>query len=266
MRKLLQVTAIASYILLLSGCASDSIEDLLPACDTKTIVVQATAIALPGCTDTGQIQLSASGSTDFSYSLDGINYQSSPDFTGLGAGNYTVFARDGEGCTGSADFVLESNDGLTLNLTASVADCGEDNGNIMADVTGGTGVYEFSINGGAFQSGSDFANLAADEYEITARDSDGCTTTQMINVATDVTLSGNIMTIITTNCAISGCHGDSRSPLMNTADEIIASAERIRVRALGLDPGRQPMPPSGFISQELQDQIDCWVNDGALNN
>lgn len=266
MRKLLQGSAIASYILLLSGCASDSIEDLLPACDTKTIVVQATAIALPGCTDTGQIQLSASGSTDFSYSLDGINYQPSPDFAALGAGDYTVFARDGEGCTGSVDFVLESNDGLTLSLTASVADCGDNNGSISADVTGGTGVYEFSINGGTFQNGSEFSNLAPDAYEVTARDSDGCTTTQMVNVTSDITLSVDIMPIITANCAISGCHGDSRTPLMNTAEEVVASAERIRVRALGLDAGRQPMPPSGFISQELQDQIDCWVNDGALNN
>lgn len=266
MRKLSQVSAIAIYILLLSGCASDSIEDLLPACDTKTIVVEATAIALPGCTDTGQIQLSASGSTDFSYSLDGINYQPSPDFTELGAGTYTVFARDSEGCTGSTDFELASIDGLTLSLSVSVADCGEDNGSIAASVTGGTGTYEFSFNGGAFQSGSDFTNLAPDEYEVTARDSDGCETTQTINVTSDVTLAVDIMPIITANCAVSGCHGDSRSPLMNTPEEVVASAARIRVRALGLDPGRQPMPPSGFISQELQDQIDCWVNDGALNN
>lgn len=266
MRKLLQVSAITFYALLLSGCASDSIEDLLPACDTKTIVVVATAIALPGCTDTGQVQLSASGSSDFSYSIDGVNYQASPGFSGLGAGNYTVFAQDSEGCIGSTEFVLDSNDGLTLDLTATIADCGDNNGSINASVTGGTGIYEFSVNGGTFQSASEFSGLSPDEYEITARDSDGCTTTQSVMVTSDVTLSVDIMPIITANCAISGCHGDSRSPLMNSADEIIASAERIRVRALGLDAGRQPMPPSGFISQELQDQIDCWVNDGALNN
>lgn len=266
MRKILQVATLASYVLLLSGCASDSIEDLLPACDTKTILVEATAIALPGCTDTGQLQLTASGSSNFSFSLDGVNYQSSMDFSNLGAGNYTLFARDNEGCVGSAEFVLESNDGLTLNLSVGTADCGEESGSISADVSGGTGVYEFSLNGGAFQGNSDFSNLSPDEYEVTARDSDGCTTSQVVNVTTTITLSGDIMPIITANCAISGCHGDSRSPLMNTAGEVIGSAERIRVRALGLDAGRQPMPPSGFISQELQDQIDCWVNDGALNN
>ena len=262
----MQVAAIAFFILLLTGCASDSIEDLLPACDARAIMVEATAIALPGCTDTGQIQLSASGSANFSYSLNGVDYQSSPDFTGLGAGTYLIFAQDNEGCVGSGEFTLASNEGLTLELTVDNADCGEDNGAISASTSGGTGVYEFSINGGAFQNGNNFSNLPANTYEVTARDTEGCTTTQMVNVTTGITLSGEIMSIITTNCAISGCHADSRSPLMNTASEIISSAERIRVRTLGLEPGRQPMPPSGFISEELQDQIDCWVNDGALDN
>ncbi len=266
MRKLLQVATLASYVLLLSSCASDSIEDLLPACDTKTIVVEATVIALPGCMDTGQLQLTASGSSGFSFSLDGVNYQGSTDFSNLGAGNYTLFAQDNEGCVGSTDFVLESNDGLTLNLSVGASDCGDENGSVSADVSGGTGVYEFSLNGGTFQSGSDFSNLSPGEYEITARDSDGCTTSQNVNLTTAISLADNIMPIITANCAISGCHGDSRSPLMNTAEEIIDVASRIRIRALGLETGRQPMPPSGFISQELQDEIDCWVNDGALNN
>lgn len=266
MRKLLQVAAMAAFVLLLSRCASDSIEDLLPACDTKTILVEVTINALPGCTDTGEVQVNASGASGFTYSLDGINFQPSSTFTALGAGNYTVRVQDDEGCEASTDFVITSVDGLTLTLSNENVECGDENGSIAASVTGGTGDYQFSLNGGAFQSSTDFTNLAAGEYEVTVMDSDGCTTTQTSTLTSSISLVADIMPIINTNCAISGCHGNSRSPLMNTPEEVIDAAARIRVRALGLDDGRQPMPPSGFISQELQDQIDCWVNDGALDN
>ena len=266
MQKFLRPLGFFSWGLILAGCASDSIEDLLPACDQKTITVEATTVNQPGCSNTGVIRISASGSEGFSYSIDGVTYQTSPEFTGLGASTFTVFAQDDEGCTGSSTFSLESTEGLTMNVTVESTACGEENGGLLAEVTGGTGVFEYSIDGTTFQSEANFASLASGEYELTARDSEGCTTSQMVNVTTTVSLAVDIMPIISTNCAISGCHGNSRSPLLNTPEQIIGSAARIRARALGLDAGRQPMPPSGLISQELQDQIDCWVNDGALNN
>lgn len=252
--------------LILAGCASDSVEDLLPACDLKMIIVEGTAVAQPGCSNTGVIRVSATGSSNFTYSLDGIDFQSSQEFTDLGSSTFTLYARDAEGCMGSVDFNLESRDGLTMNVTVNPTGCGVESGELIAEVTGGTGTYEYSIDGTSFQNADNFGNLSSGEYEVIARDSEGCTTSQTVTLLTNISLAADIMPIISNNCAISGCHGDSRSPMMNTPEQIIGAANRIRVRALGLDAGRQPMPPSGLISQELQDQIDCWVSDGALNN
>lgn len=44
------------------------------------------------------ITISVSGSGDYEYSLDGLTYQDSPEFSGLGSGIYTVFVRDKNGC------------------------------------------------------------------------------------------------------------------------------------------------------------------------
>lgn len=52
------------------------------------------------------IEISASGSGLYEYSIDGDTFQGSPIFTGLVAGNYTVFVRDKNGC-GTVERVLE---------------------------------------------------------------------------------------------------------------------------------------------------------------
>lgn len=44
------------------------------------------------------IEIIASGNGNFEYSIDGTNYQDSNYFTNIEGGNYTVFARDKEGC------------------------------------------------------------------------------------------------------------------------------------------------------------------------
>ena len=76
-----------------------------------------------------------------------------------------------------------------------------------------------------------------------------------------ITLSGNIATIIQTNCASASCHGGNRSPLLTTNEEIIAAASRIKART-----GAGTMPPSRPLSSEDIEAIACWVDAGAPNN
>lgn len=51
---------------------------------------------------------------------------------------------------------------------------GASDGSITLSANGGNG-FTFSLNGGAFQSPSKFNNLAAGNYMVTAKNSDGCT-------------------------------------------------------------------------------------------
>lgn len=54
----------------------------------------------------GSLTASATGSTGFTYSINGTAFQSSGNFTGLAAGNYTVTAKDVNGCTGTASVTI----------------------------------------------------------------------------------------------------------------------------------------------------------------
>jgi len=75
------------------------------SCASKTIVVTATPTNAAGCTG-GTITASATGSTGFTYNIDGGAFQSSGTFTNISAGDHTVIAKDGEGCTKSASVTV----------------------------------------------------------------------------------------------------------------------------------------------------------------
>lgn len=74
----------------------------------------------------------------------------------------------------------ESADCSTLAASVSGAgrqnptDCTSSNGSISAVANGGKEPYQYSLNGGAFQSNPEFVNLGAGEYSLTVRDVNNC--------------------------------------------------------------------------------------------
>src|SRR5690606_2984971 len=66
-------------------------------------------------------------------------------------------------------------DGPSVQVTETgEAECGESNGFITVAATGGSGTYEYSLNGGAFGAEPRFESLSAGSYTIVARDENGC--------------------------------------------------------------------------------------------
>jgi gliding motility-associated-like protein len=133
----------------------------------------------PACGQSnGSITANATGGTGgYEYSLNGGAFQSGATFSNLGAGSYTMVVRDAAGCTAAANTQLNSANGPSLSLSSSNPACGQSNGSITANATGGAGGYEYSLNGGAFQSGATFSNLGAGSYTVVVRDAAGCTAT-----------------------------------------------------------------------------------------
>ncbi len=128
----------------------------------------------------GSISATASGSSGFTYNLNGGVFQASGNFANLAVGTYTVVAKDLNGCTGSTVFTLTAPNpctGITINVTATTINpttAGATNGSISASASGSNG-FTFNINGGAFQATGNFNNLAAGAYIIIAKDVNGCT-------------------------------------------------------------------------------------------
>ena len=77
-----------------------------------------------------------------------------------------------------------------------------------------------------------------------------------------VTFTATILPIISTSCAITGCHvpGTGRQNFMDN-NTIKNNAEEIKERTQIRD-----MPRRGSLTQKQIDQIACWVDNGAPLN
>jgi gliding motility-associated-like protein len=131
------------------------------------------------------------GLLPFTYSLDGIDYQTSNVFTNLASGYYYVTAKDASGRTSSTStFVANNCPAVTLTYTNET--CNSANGTITCSGFKGTLPYEYSIDGTNFQSSNVFTGLAAGPYTITIKDANGYTGT---NTAT---IKNNCLTVSAT--------------------------------------------------------------------
>ncbi|HQG76595.1 MAG TPA: PKD domain-containing protein [Bacteroidales bacterium] len=119
----------------------------------------------------------AGGYGTYQYSHNGgTDWQDSPLFTNLSAGSYSMVIRDRANPLCRMDLgpvVINEPDALAATVNSTDATCfGANNGTItISGATGGYGVYEYSINGGAsWQASNTFPNLAPGTYNVRMHD------------------------------------------------------------------------------------------------
>jgi hypothetical protein len=189
------------------GCTDTAVVDIAvipPAnpCNGVTITVTASKTdASPGQAN-GSITASATPAGTYTYSINSSAYQASGNFANLVAGNYTVTAKNADGCTGTTQVAIGTNDpcaGITVAVTATAVNptTGQSNGSIAASATGGTG-FTYSINNGPFQASGNFTGLAAGDYLVTAKNSNGCTGVKNVSLVATNPCAGITVTVTTT--------------------------------------------------------------------
>jgi len=155
---------------------------------------------------------------------------------------------------------------LAINETQSTS-CGQSTGSFTVSGSGGTGTLSYSLDGQTFQSTGTFSNLKSGTYTVTVKDETGCTNTLdvIVNLTDETSLANDVVPMIQTNCAISGCHvSGAQSPNFSDKANIINSAQRILART-----SQRTMPPiaSGKTLTDQQiELIRCWVDAGAKDN
>ncbi|MFZ4058651.1 MAG: beta strand repeat-containing protein [Ferruginibacter sp.] len=188
-------------------------------CSGVNIVVATTQVDPTLNQSNGSITATATGSTGLTYSINGGAFQASGGFSNLAAGTYTITAKNGNGCTGTKQVTLNGVNpcaGVTVAITTTQVNptTGQSNGSITATATGGSG-FTYSKNGGAFQTSGTFNNLAAGNYTITAKNSNGCTGTKVVALGATNPCAGVTITVTTTQV----------NPTLNTSNgSITASA------------------------------------------
>lgn len=256
-----------------NGCTGSSVFTLTAPnpCAGITIIVTATTVnPTSAASSNGSISASATGSTGFTFSINGGPFQATGNFANLAQGSFTVTAKDLNGCLGSAVFTLTAPNpcaGVTIlvsNVVTGNRPCEPANGSITATGSGGTTPYTYSINGGAFQISNIFSGLAAATYTITAKDANGCTGT--VNATVNDLVAGPLFlavkNVLDNNCV--SCHNNviSNGGMNWTVDcNIVTFKDRIRERAVNGNPSS--MPPTGLLPASERTKITNWINAGG---
>lgn len=108
--------------------------------------------------------------SDLDYSLNGGTYQTNNVFTDVppGMGHY-IDVRHSNGCIQRTEtFDISDYEPLTLVLEDGALN------EIVAVVSGGTGDYEFTLNGESYGSTNTFLIYESGDYTVTVTDSNGC--------------------------------------------------------------------------------------------
>lgn len=177
---------------------------------TDSVITQ---VKCNGGTDGSILATGHGGSTPYTFSINGAEYQSSGSFSGLAAGNYTLNVTDALGCSSSTNFTITQPSPIVFAAPQTTsASCGNANGQILVSATGGTGTIKYKRGAGAYQNSGLFSNLAAGSYIITARDGNLCTTAIKVTVSDQ---GGPTLTIVsTTNVS---CYGGNDGSIVLSA-------------------------------------------------
>ncbi|MBL4703469.1 MAG: PKD domain-containing protein, partial [Flavobacteriales bacterium] len=182
-----------AYLVADGSCSGQSIDSVVVIITSGPTVV--TSGTDPTCAgNDGTITVTATGGSGaYEYSIDGgTTFQPSGTFTTLTANTYNVVVNDlSTGCTSTTSQTLNAAPGgLTVTTVETQESCAGGDGTITITVTGGSGSYEYSIDGGAtFQLGNTFSTVTAGTYAVMVNDlSNSCGG----NTSSTVTASGSL--------------------------------------------------------------------------
>ena len=123
------------------------------------------------------------GVAPYQYALGCGSYGASGTFNGLAAGNYTVHAKDANGCTTDQAVTITQPAVLAAAMTQTNVTCnGGNNGSATVTVSGGTAGYTYLWNTVPAKTTNAITGLTAGTYTVTVTDSKGCTATSSATI------------------------------------------------------------------------------------
>ena len=164
-----------------AGCTLDSLCSNYYGCSTPAAPTASITIQPTCTTPTGTLVVTSPVGAANLYSIDGVNYQTSPTFSGLAPNNYQVTVKKTpSGC-------ISNGTALVVNAVPSIAaptasasvqpTCTTPTGTILVSAPTGANL-EYSVNGTTYQASTSFSGLAPGAYNVTVRNTtNGCVST-----------------------------------------------------------------------------------------
>ncbi|MCO5259825.1 MAG: gliding motility-associated C-terminal domain-containing protein, partial [Crocinitomicaceae bacterium] len=171
-----------------AGCITTESVTINSAPNAPTVTITSTDIDCSGTLGTATASVTG-GTAPYNYSWNTTPAQTTPTATGLSAGTYTVTVTDNAGCSAIEQVVVMNPTQLTVSLDVTDTDCGASNGQITANVMGGTGTYSYTWTPSVGATAT-VSNLDVGNYDVTVTDENGCTATATgtVNTATTFVL------------------------------------------------------------------------------
>lgn len=178
-----------------NGCTANTsftVMELMPI----TIDLDAMTSDLIVCSgeNDGNVTITASGGdNNLTYSIPGIT-QNNGVFTDLAPDTYTVTVMDGNMCSNTFDFTVDTAPAITgqVDIAASELDvCDGEDGSVTIIPGGGDNNYTFTL-GTDTQTSPTFNDLPANNYTIIIEDGNGCSEPVDFTVTAAAPISANI--------------------------------------------------------------------------
>lgn len=208
------LNASGNYTSLNAGNYTITISDIMGCTNSISVnIQQAPALQFstinvtnPSCSNVtnGNINVNAIGGTPaYQYALNVGLFTSSGIFTNLGIGIYTLHLKDAHGCL--KDTIIELLPQYEIYFTnisiTNILCKGSSTGEIGLQAIGGTNPYSYSLNGGLWNTNSNYTNLVAGTFNIQSKDSVGCLADTMLTISEPpLPLSFNSISIIPVFC------------------------------------------------------------------
>lgn len=148
----------------------------------------------------GTVTVTSPVGPSYEYSLDGINWQTSTQFTLPVGGSYKIRSRVvGTTCTASKNISVIGVP-LSASVQTKIIPCpGPPSATISITPSHGTAPYSYSLNGSAFQASNVFSNLQDGSYVVLVKDAGGCSFSQNVYVSTANSASASVTNTVCGN-------------------------------------------------------------------
>lgn len=173
-----------------NGCSATTSATINP----QTAVVASISKTDASCNGVNDGTATASGSggvAPYTYNWN-PGGQTTAAITGLSAGTYTVTVEDANGCTDESSINIDQPLAISLSTSKNDLLCNGDNsGDATVTATGGTLPYTYTwLPGGG--TTATISGLAANTYDVTVEDANGCTNSASVIVDEPTVLSATI--------------------------------------------------------------------------
>lgn len=168
-----------------SGVISDSNECYIPPCNVSASFSKSKATACLG--DVVTFTNTSTNGPVLLWKVNGVSSgnTSSIQKTFSSVGTYTIqlIASDYGNCLDTSEYFYTIAPTNVLSTTVTNMTCGQNDGSIIVNTSGGVSPFSYSINNGIYQIGNNwFSNLSTGIYTIGVKDANNCMTNTIVSI------------------------------------------------------------------------------------